>query len=139
MTFATVEGDETNRTRVLNIIIFYRLLLPYDFSRFVVGVLLACFIRRYTNHATVSCYYYAFEKIPNFLFVRDKLSYPVRGRVWSWSITTVDSGQVVGDGAWRGDGEGLFTVKDDRLSCCRCGSLPPWSKIPMRSGERRGV
>ncbi|CAI6362773.1 unnamed protein product [Macrosiphum euphorbiae] len=139
MTFATVEGDETNRARVLNIIILYCPLLPYDLSRFVVGVLLACFIRRYTNHATVSYYYYAFEKIHNiFLFVRDKLSGAWAGLVVEYNHSGLWTG-VVGDGAWRGDGEGLFTVKDDRLSCCRCGSLPPWSKIPMRSGDRRGV
>lgn len=65
------------------------------------------------------------------IFYSTVISYPVCGRVWSWSITTVDSRQASG-GAWRG--EGLFTVQNDRL---RCGvALPPWSKIPMRSGER---
>jgi len=67
------------------------------------------------------------------IFYSSAISYPVCGRVWSSCITTVDSRQV-GGGAWRGDGQGLFTVQNDGL-CCG-GPLPPWSKIPMRPGER---
>jgi len=117
-------NKSSTRAKYNNITILFLITI-----RFVVDVLLACFTRRSKNRATVSYIIMLLKKIT--IFYSTVISYPMCGRVWSWSIITADSRRV-GGGTWRG--EGLFTVQNDRL-CCGI-ALPPWSKIPMRSGER---